>query len=316
MTTREDDATASAPEAARRLVVNPTSGTGDHVERVREMAAERGFEVRLTQGPGHASELAEEAVADGAELVAACGGDGTLHEVVAGVAAADALDDVTVGIVPVGTENFFAGLVGVDGVESGFEVLDAGEVRDLDVGFADGEPFVLSAIAGLPADASAAATSDMKARLGPLSFVVTAVQEAAAFDGVEVEVDAFEHGEETDWTGEAEALLVGNLRQFAGEGGQANAEDGLLDVTIVERMPATDLVEEAVEQRLLGRDETDHVTHLRASQLDVSTLDGDPLTFSLDGEIRELDAASMYARPRTLSVPVGDRYDPDPAPES
>ena len=312
MNTREDDAASAAPGVTKRLVVNPTSGTGDHVERVREMAEERGFEALVTEGPGHATDLARDAVADGAGVVAACGGDGTLHEVVQGVAAADALDEVTVGIVPVGTENFFAGLIGVDDIEAGFDVLDSGEVRELDVGFADGEPFVLSAIAGLPADASAAASSEMKSRLGSLSFVVTGIQEAAAFDGVQVEVDAFERGEETNWTGEAEALLVGNLRRFAGEGGQANAEDGLLDVTIAERMPPTDLVEEAIEQRLFGRDETDHVTHLRASRLDVTGLDGDPLTFSLDGEIRELDAVAMYARPRTLSVPVGDDYDPDP----
>ncbi len=315
MSTHETDAGGATAGTSRRLVVNPTSGAGDHVGRVREMAAARGFSVSVTDGPGHAVDIAREAVEGGTDVVAACGGDGTLHEVVQGVAAADGLADVTVGIVPVGTANFFAGYLGVEGVEEGFEVLDAGEVRSLDVGFAADEPFVLSAIAGLPADVSAAASSEMKARLGPLSFVVSGVQEAAAFDPVRVDVDAYEHGEKADWTGEAEAILVGNLRRFAGEGGQANAEDGLLDVTIVEKMPAHDMVEEAIEQRLFGRDETDHVTDLRASQLEVSSLDGDPLTFSLDGEIRELAAVSMYARPRTLDVAVGEGYDPDPGAE-
>ena len=308
----DTDAADASTGTSRRLVVNPTSGAGDHVERVREMATARGFSVSVTEGPGHAVDIAREAVEGGADVLAACGGDGTLHEVTQGVAAADGLADVTVGIVPVGTENFFAGLVGIDGVEDGFEALDSGEVRSIDVGFADDEPFVLSAIAGLPADVSAAATSEMKSRLGSLSFVVTGVQEAVAFDGVRLDADTFEHGDETDWTGEAEALMVGNLRRFAGEGGQANAEDGLLDVTIAEQMPAHDMVEEAIEHRLFGRDDTDHVTHFRASKLEVSSLDGDPLTFSLDGEIRELDAVSMYVRPRTLDVAVGDEYDPDP----
>ena len=312
MNSRETDAADADAGASRRLVVNPTSGAGDHAERVREMATARGFSVSVTEGPGHAVDIAREAVAGGAETVAACGGDGTLHEVVQGVAAADGLDRVTVGIVPVGTENFFAGYLGVDDVEAGFEVLDTGERRSIDVGFADDEPFVLSAIAGLPADASAAATSEMKSRLGPLSFVVTGVQEAAAFDGVAVDVDAFEHGDRTDWAGEAEALLVGNLRRFAGEGGQADAEDGLLDVTVVEQMPAHDMVEEAIEHRLFGRDETDHVFNLRASQIAVESLDGDPLTFSFDGEIREHDEISMYARPRTLDVAVGEDYRSDP----
>ena len=279
------------------------------------MATAHGFSVSLTERPGHAVDITREAVAGGADVVAACGGDGTLHEVVQGVAAADGLDRVTVGIVPVGTQNFFAGYLGIDDVEEGFEVLDAGAVRSLDVGFADDEPFVLSAIAGLPADASAATSSEMKSRLGPLSFVVAGVQEAVAFDGVAVEIDAFEHGEETGWSGEAEALLVGNLRRFAGEGGQADAEDGLLDVTVAEQMPAHDMVEEAIEHRLFGRDETDHVFNLRASQIELESLDGDPLTFSLDGEIRELDEVSMYARPCALDVAVGEGYAPDPGTE-
>ena len=316
MTSRETDAADASPRGSqRRLVVNPTSGAGDHVERVREIATARDFAVSVTEGPGHAVDIAREAVEGGADVVVACGGDGTLHEVVQGVAAADGLDRVTVGIVPVGTQNFFAGYLGVDDVEEGFEVLDSGEVRSFDVGFADDEPFVLSAIAGLPADASAAASSEMKSRLGPLSFVVTGVEEAAAFDGVTVDIDAFEHGDETDWVGEAEAVLVGNARRFAGEGGQADAEDGLLDVTVVEEMPAHDMVEEAIEHRLFGRDETDHVFNLRASQIEVESLDDDPLTFSLDGEIRELDEVSMYARPRTLDVAVGEGYDPDPGTE-
>ena len=317
MNSREPDAADAADaDGSRRLVVNPTSGEGDHVERVREMAAARGFSVSLTEEPGHAVDIAREAVAGGADVVAACGGDGTLHEVVQGVAAADGLGRVTVGIVPVGTQNFLAGHLGIDDVEAGFEVLDSGRMRSIDVGFADDEPFVLSAIAGLPADASAAASSEMKSRLGPLSFVVTGVQEAVSFDGVTVDIDAFEHGEKADWSGEAEAVLVGNLRQFAGEGGQADAEDGLLDVTVVEEMPAHDMVEEAIAHRLLGREETDHVFNLRASQVEVESLDGDPLTFSLDGEIREFDEVSMYARPRTLDVAVGEDYDTDAGPST
>jgi YegS/Rv2252/BmrU family lipid kinase len=302
---------------SRRLVLNPTSGRGNHVERVPKLADEYGFQVVETDHAGHGIELAERAVADGVDLLAVCGGDGTLHEVVQGLVAADGLDDVTLCVVPAGTENFFAGDLGVEGIEEGFAVAERGETRRLDLGVGGDEPFVLSAIAGLPADASAAATHERKHRLGPVAFLVAGVEEAMEFDGLRVEIDAIAEGgtdgehEEREWTGEAAAVLVGNARRFAKEGGQADAEDGLLEVTIVERLPASDAVVEAVEQRLLQWD-TDHVTELRASRLDFSGLDGEPVTFSLDGEIREFERVRLGVRPSALRVKVGEGYDPHP----
>ncbi|WP_435180031.1 diacylglycerol/lipid kinase family protein [Halorussus sp. AFM4] len=297
--------------SSRRLILNPTSGGGGHVERVRRLADERGFAVVETERAGHAVDLAEAAAADGVDLLAVCGGDGTLHEAVAGLVRADALDDVAICIVPAGTENFFAGDLGIRSLEDGFAAVDRGEVRRLDLGMAGDEPFVLSAIAGLPADASAAATHDRKDSLGPVAFVVAGVEEALAFDGLRAEIDAETDGEEVDWSGEAAAFLVGNVRKFAGSGGQADAEDGLLEVTIIEELPATDALVEYVEQRAFERD-TAHVTELHAGRLDFESRDGEPVTFSLDGEIREFERVTIDVRPGALRVAVGEGYDPDP----
>jgi diacylglycerol kinase family enzyme len=134
------------------------------------------------------------------------------------------------------------------------EVADRGETRRIDVGVADEEPFVVSPIAGLPAEASADASHELKKRFGTLAFVLEGFREVRAFDELYVEIHATTEGEEFAWSGEALALLVGNLRRFTKVGGQANAEDGLLEVAIVERMPPTDAVAEAIEQRLFHQD--------------------------------------------------------------
>ncbi|WP_137283721.1 diacylglycerol/lipid kinase family protein [Halorussus salinisoli] len=297
---------------SRRLILNPTSGGGAHVERVRRLADDHGFPVVKTERAGHGTDLAEQAAEDGVDLLAVCGGDGTLHEVVQGLVAADALDAVTLCVVPAGTENFFAGDLGIQSVEDGFEVADRGETRRLDLGVAGDEPFVLSAIAGLPADASAAATHERKNSLGPVAFVVAGIEEALEFDGLRVEIDAVTpEDERREWSGEAAAVLVGNARKFAEEGGQADAEDGLLEVTIVERLPARDALVEYVEQRAFQW-ETPHVTELHARRLDFESLDGEPVTFSLDGEIREFERVTLSTRPGALRVKVGEDYDPDP----
>jgi YegS/Rv2252/BmrU family lipid kinase len=295
----------------RWLILNPTSGSADHTERVRERARQEGFRIEKTEGEGHATTLASEAATAGVELLAVAGGDGTLHEVAEGLDAADALDAVTVGVIPAGTANIFATMIGVPDLEAGFEMLEGGERRRLDVGFAGEEPFLMSCIAGITAEASVAASPEMKERFGPIAFLITGAKEAVEFDGLEIDLTAVSDSEETQWRGEVVAVLVGNVRRFVHRGGQANVEDGLFDVVLIEQMPASDLVEEAIAQRLLGSD-TEHVRYVRANELQIRGLEGDPIDFSLDGELSEHERLDLRVSPRTLSVCVGPDYDPDP----
>ena len=311
MDRRNGPSTEEPPAGTRQLILNPTSGRGDHIEEVRDLAEEHGFPIEETSSRGHAEELTKQAVAEGVDLLAVCGGDGTVHEVVQGLVASDALDSVTLGILPAGTENIVANDIGVPTLADGFDVVEHGRTRQIDLGMVADEPFLMSAIVGLPADVSAAATHELKQRIGPLAFVVGAVQEGRSFDGVRVEIDAVTEAEEQTWSGEVLAILVGNLRRFAKGGGQANAEDGVLEVTIVERMPSTELVAEAIEQRLLHRD-TPHVRNITANRIAIDGLDGAEMTFSLDGEIREFTKAEMGIQPRAVRLCVGDAYDPSP----
>lgn len=308
---RTDDDEARGGEK-RLCICNPTSGTEDHVETVERLAATHGLAVRTTEREGHAVELAREAGREGIDLLAVAGGDGTLHEAVQGLVDADALADVTVAVVPAGTENVFATNVGVTGVEQAFEVLERGERRRLDVGFAGDEPFVMSCIAGLPADISVATSSELKAKIGSLSFVVAGIREMPTFDGLDIELTAVSNGEETHWQGEALCAAVGNVRRFVGEGGQANVEDGLFDVVVIEQMPTRELVTEATAHRLLGRD-TEHVLHLQTSQLEIRGHRPDTMRFSFDGELRAHEELVLHCRPRTLEMCVGPAYEPDGA---
>lgn len=295
---------------SRRAVLNPVSGDGDHADPVERRLSARGFAVSRTQGPGDALDLGRAAGEAGASAVAVAGGDGTVNEVVRGLARAGHLGDVTLSVVPVGTANLLAGTIGVADRSQGIAVADTGEVRAIDVGLADGEPFLVSCIAGLPAEASLAASSELKARFGTLAFLVTGAQEAIEFDGLDISLSAVGEDGPVTWSGSATCLLVGNARKFVERGGQADMEDGLLDVAIVERMPTGNLVAEAVGHRLLATD-TDGVTHLRATELSVDG-HGEPVRFSRDGEVTEHERLDVHVRERALDLRVGPGYDPDP----
>ena len=75
------------------LIHNPNAGSGGNARRkqlddARKMLAAGGIEADLaeTRGPGDATEIANRASQEGRQLVIACGGDGTLNEVVNGLA--------------------------------------------------------------------------------------------------------------------------------------------------------------------------------------------------------------------------------------
>ena len=97
------------------LIANPISGKGN-AKNIAEQAyaalTESGGHGQLvfTAAPGDAKHFAQEAVSNGIRSVIACGGDGTLHEVVNGIAT---VPDVTLGVLPCGRGNDFAAAIGV-----------------------------------------------------------------------------------------------------------------------------------------------------------------------------------------------------------
>jgi YegS/Rv2252/BmrU family lipid kinase len=294
----------------RRLILNPVSGEADHVDTVHRLATLHQFPVVETERSGHAVDLAKQAAKDGVDLLAVCGGDGTVHEVVQGLVAVDALETVTLCIIPAGTENIIAEDLGIDGLGEGFEVADDGETRRLDLGVANDEPFVMSAVAGLPAEVSDATTGELKQRFGSAAFLIGGLREGLTFDGLDVTVDARGDVDKAAWTGEPLAVVVGNLRRFGTAGGHANAEDGLLDVEIIEQMPGAAL-RDAIERRLLDR-ECSHMRTFETTRLGIEPLVSEPIQFSLDGEIRTFETVQFGIVPQALAVRVGSAYIPTP----
>jgi diacylglycerol kinase family enzyme len=135
------------------LVVNPNATRFAARRRdlaVRQLAARHKLEVYHSTHPGHATELARRAVADGCEAVVVMGGDGTINEVVNGLAGAA----VPLGLVGGGKTNVLARALGLPADTAKatarlLELLDSGERRSLSLGTAGGRRFTFSAGLGL-----------------------------------------------------------------------------------------------------------------------------------------------------------------------
>ncbi len=107
---------AAPPLKSAALIYNPTAGGNParrerQIRRAAEVLEAAGIAAALTptSAPGMARDLAREAVARGAELILACGGDGTINEVINGIAPSKVL----LGVLPGGTANVFARELGI-----------------------------------------------------------------------------------------------------------------------------------------------------------------------------------------------------------
>lgn len=307
---------SSRDAPSRVLVLNPNSGSADHGEQVHQLAADRDVDVRVSERSGEAAAIAAHAAAQGADLVAAAGGDGTVNEVVLGLHQSGHLSTVTFAVVPCGTGNNFADNVGVEGIEHAFELLERGDRRSLDVGLAfeaerdHSQPFVNSCVGGVTAEASERTDPESKSRFGSVAYAVSAIQTLADFEGMELSVDPAGGGE--PWSGTAALVFVGNARGIPGDGrAQANVEDGLFEVAIVEDRPTTELASDAAAQQLFQGD-ADSVVRMLAPELEVRIHDASERPFSLDGEMVETDRLRLGTRPGALEVIVGEAYEPEP----
>ncbi|MGQ9561551.1 MAG: diacylglycerol/lipid kinase family protein [Candidatus Oleimicrobiaceae bacterium] len=124
---------------ATHVIVNPMAANGKAgrlwpaFAEMLGQVLEGDFEVHFTQWAGHAVDLAREAAAQGCELVVAAGGDGTVNEVVNGLA--DVLPQTKLAIVSLGTGKDLAKTLGIPtDPQQAVQVLTNGAVRRIDLG--------------------------------------------------------------------------------------------------------------------------------------------------------------------------------------
>ncbi len=132
------------------LFVNPKSGGGKAADAdIASIAAQRGIDVRVLERGDDLGGLAQDAIADGADVIGMAGGDGSL----AYVAAATIAAKVPFICVPAGTRNHFARDLGLDRADI-VGALDAydGELRVIDYATVNGRAFLNVASLGLYAE--------------------------------------------------------------------------------------------------------------------------------------------------------------------
>jgi YegS/Rv2252/BmrU family lipid kinase len=217
------------------FIFNPNSGRNrarPGMDRwIRDFIAERSLDAGLsvTEGPGHARELARAAAVTGAETVVAVGGDGTMNEVAHGLLGSD----TALALVPCGSGNGLALHLGIPRAARAALELAAGgrgRVAALDSGEADGHPFFNAMGVGI--DAEVSARFNRLTRRGLASYVRAALacwREHRPLRCV-VETAGRRHSFEALLVAVANSDQYGNHARIAPG---ARTDDGRLDLVVV-----------------------------------------------------------------------------------
>ncbi|HEX6506635.1 MAG TPA: diacylglycerol kinase family protein [Chloroflexota bacterium] len=191
-------------------------------------------EVRQKHHKGEAAKLAAVAVGEGFDVVIACGGDGTVSEVVDGVAGTD----LAVGTLPGGTANVWAHEIGVSmRPQVAAMQLAVSERLRIDVGRVKvnghhGRHFLLMAGLGLDGAIMQRVSRSLKNRIGPLAVGVAAAEALPSFRAVPVRAEL----DGAHWQGKVAQIVIGNTRLYGGFTKltpDAYIDDGVLDVCFI-----------------------------------------------------------------------------------
>ena len=284
------------------VILNPAADrgrAGARQDELRSVLAQAGVDAEIfhTERPGHAVELARDALRAGARTVAAAGGDGTIHEV--GQALVDT--GAALGVLPMGSGNDYIRVLGIPkDLPGAAAVLARGNARTVDVADVNGHYSLNSFGMGVEGQI-AADYRRMRFLKGEVGYLYATILEVFRFRAFRAEVEG------DGWTFSGKLLSVSVMNgPYAGGGyhlaPQARLDDGVLDVGLIGNYPR--LV------RFVVLPKTRDGTYLNLARVHakkagrVKIRSDRPLPVHMDGEllpelVQEID---LTLRPRALQV--------------
>ena len=253
---------------------------------------------------GDAERLAREAVRLGYRAVVAAGGDGTLAEVLTGLAGST----VPLGIIPQGTANLVASNLDLPfDVEGAVEVIVNGSALPMDIGQMDnGRYFALIAGAGWDGEVMRDATRELKDRLGFGAYLFAALRNVATPPSSLFHIRA----DDQEFEIRAATVLVANVGQIFHAllplefklAPATSVSDGMLDICIFAPRSLPDVAAvlwKVASRRYVG---DQRMIYLKARSIHI---DADPpMVVQVDGDVTGTTPLSARAVPGGVTVLV------------
>lgn len=289
------------------LIYNPVAGQGNaeaELQRIRQvLEPEFALTVQQTTKEMNPTSLAQTAMREGASLLIASGGDGTISD----VAEAAVNTSIPLGIIPRGTANSFARSLGIPlDIEAACQTILQGKSRVVDAASCNGRLMLLLTGIGLQAEMVAQADRKTKDRLGVIAYIVAGIQQLMRLPRFRARIET----ETEQFTCETVAITIANAAPptsvLAQGAPQVIVDDGLLDMTLVS--PRSKLEALAAGVQLLTyawRQTARHgrkVDYRRARSIKVTA--DPPQKVAIDGDVIGFTPAELKCLPQSLTVLV------------
>ncbi|QWU16934.1 diacylglycerol kinase [Paenibacillus sophorae] len=270
-----------------RLIYNPTSGREEMRRRLADILDrldQGGIEAttHATTGEGDATAAAADAVNRGYDLIIAAGGDGTLNEVVNGMAEKPNLPPL--GVLPLGTTNDFARAMGIPKHwEESCDLIIQQQSRLIDLGKANDRYFINIAGGGTLTELTYEVPSRLKTMMGQLAYYLKGIEKMASLSPTELVIRA--SGQELIHD-EFMLFLIANTNSVGGFeklAPDARIDDGLFDVIALKKCNLAELIR-LVTLALRGEHLQDKkVVYFRTNEMEVTS--PGHVQLNLDGEL-------------------------------
>jgi len=296
------------------LIHNPNAGTGGNARRrlldqARQILAAGGIEAELaeTTGPSHATEIAQQAAREGRQLVITCGGDGTLNEVVNGLASLQ--NGVPLALLPGGTANILAKELDLQwDIPRAAKQLVGAELREIALGLAtpleqpEKKRFFLS-VAGAGPDGMIVYSVDLglKSRVGILAYWWQGVREVLRYTFPRFRVRT------GDRQLEGTLVVVGRTKNYGGPfkiTDQADLFEEQFEVLALTTQSGLRYLSYLPTLWMGNLRKEEDVHFWKADTLICEPLDGNPVYAQLDGEPFARLPVEFSIVPRALKLLV------------
>ena len=275
-----------------RLIYNPTSGQEiikKNIAEVLDVLEDVGYETsayQTTPEPLSAQKEAERAAKAGFDLIVAAGGDGTINEVVNGVAPLE--DRPRLAFIPTGTTNDYARALKIpmgNPVEAA-KIIAKNQTIKMDIGRAFGNKYFINiAAAGTLSELTYRVPSEAKSRLGYFAYVAKGAEMLPRSKSRKVRI-THDHGVFEGRISLMFAALTNSIGGFEQIAPDAKLDDGNFTLILVKTAKLFEMLALLIQAINGGQHVTDvNIEYLKTSKLKLEVLDSkEPFMLNLDGE--------------------------------
>ena len=268
-----------------RIIYNPTSGREAfkrELPAVLEKFEVAGYETstHATTSEGDAINAAKTAVERKFDLVVAAGGDGTINEVINGLAEQDQRPKL--GIIPVGTTNDFARALYIPrDIKKAADIILANQTMALDIGKVNEHYFMNIAGGGKLTELTYEVPSKLKTMLGQLAYYMKGIEMLPSLKPIRarIEYDGNVLDEDIMLFLVSNTNSVGGFEKLAPE---ANMDDGYFDLLILRKTNLAEFIRIATLALRGAHLEDKNVIYAKAKSIKVST--DEKMQLNIDGE--------------------------------